>query len=109
MVPPHGHRRTSRRLGLRTEASARFDKGCDPEVIDLAADRFCQLAAEICGATTAPGAVDVRGDLPDRPPVRVRTARVNALLGTDLDAPTIAGLLEPIGFATTPSAPTTTW
>ena len=93
--------RTSRRLGLRTEASARFDKGCDPEVIDLAADRFCQLAAEICGATTAPGAVDVRGELPDRSPVRVRTARVNAILGTDLDGPTIAGHLESIGFATT--------
>ena len=94
--------RTSRRLGLRTEASARFDKGCDPEVIDLAADRFCQLAAEICGATTAPGAVDVRGELPDRSPVRVRTARVNAILGTDLDASTIAGHLESIGFTTTP-------
>jgi len=94
--------RTSRRLGLRTEASARFDKGCDPEVIDLAADRFCQLAAQICGAITAPGAVDVRGELPDRSPVRVRTARVNAILGTDLDAPTIAGHLESIGFATTP-------
>ena len=97
--------RTSRRLGLRTEASARFDKGCDPEVIDLAADRFCQLAAEICGATTAPDAVDVRGELPDRSPVRVRTARVNAMLGTDLDAPTIAAHLGSIGFVTTPVGP----
>ncbi len=94
--------RTSRRLGLRTEASARFEKGCDPEVIDLAADRFCALAAEICGATVAPGSVDERGQLPERPPIRVRTARVNRLLGTDLTPARIRGLLEPIGFAITP-------
>jgi phenylalanyl-tRNA synthetase beta chain len=94
--------RTSRRLGLRTEASARFEKGCDPEVIPLAAARFCALAADICGATVAPGAVVVDGDLPVRPPVRTRTARVNALLGTDLSAEQIRSELEPIGFACTP-------
>lgn len=90
--------RSSRRLGLRSEASARFEKGVDPAVAELAADRFCQLAAEICGATTEPVQVDVRGELPARPPVRVRTARVNALLGTDLTPSRIAELLGPIGF-----------
>ncbi|MCU1351241.1 MAG: pheT, partial [Acidimicrobiales bacterium] len=94
--------RTSRRLGLRSEASARFDKGADPEIIDLAADRFCQLAAEICGAITAPGQVDERGELPRRSPIRVRTARVNALLGTDLSRDRITELLDPIGFASMP-------
>ena len=90
--------RTSRRLGLRSEASARFEKGVDPAIADLAADRFCQLAAEICGATTEAVQVDVRGTLPARPPVLVRTARVNAILGTDLTSTRIAELLEPIGF-----------
>ena len=94
--------RSSRRLGLRSEASARFEKGCDPGVLDVAADRFCQLASEICGTSTAPAQVDARGTLPGRPPVRVRTARVNALLGTDLDAATIGGLLAPIGFHAEP-------
>ncbi|MCU1373713.1 MAG: pheT [Actinomycetia bacterium] len=94
--------RTSRRLGLRSEASARFEKGVDPAIADLAADRFCQLAAEICGATTEAVQVDVRGHLPERPPVLVRTAQVNALLGTDLAPARIAELLAPIGFATTP-------
>ncbi len=92
--------RTSRRLGLRTEASARFEKGCDPEVLELAAARFAQLAGEICGARPAPGAVVATGEVPDRTPVRVRTRRVNALLGTELDEATMRGLLEPIGFAT---------
>jgi phenylalanyl-tRNA synthetase beta chain len=94
--------RTSRRLGLRTEASARFEKGCDPEVIDLAAARFCELAAQLCGAAPAPGAVDARGSLPERKPVHLRTDRVNALLGTDLDAATIGGHLRSIGFDATP-------
>ncbi len=90
--------RSSRRLGLRSEASARFEKGCDPAVLDVAADRFCELAAEICGAVTDPVQVDVRGELPARPPVLVRTPRVNALLGTDLPAARIKALLDPIGF-----------
>lgn len=93
--------RSSRRLGLRSEASARFEKGADPDVAQVAADRFCQLAADICGARTEPVQVDVRGQLPERPPVRVRTARVDATLGTDLGSDRIAELLEPIGFATT--------
>jgi phenylalanyl-tRNA synthetase beta chain len=93
--------RTSRRLGLRTEASARFEKGCDAEIIPLAAARFCELAADICGATVAPDPVDARGELPVRPRVRTRTARVNDLLGTDLSAVQVRAELEPIGFACT--------
>jgi phenylalanyl-tRNA synthetase beta chain len=93
--------RSSRRLGLRSEASARFEKGIDPAIAQVAADRFCELAAEICGARTEPVQVDVRGTLPGRPPVRLRTARVNAVLGTELTAERIAELLEPIGFAAT--------
>ncbi len=94
--------RSSRRLGLRSEASARFEKGCDPAVIALAADRFCELAADICGATTVPAQIDVLGTLPERPVVRVRTERVNAILGTDLSSERIAELLEPIGFTAVP-------
>lgn len=90
--------RSSRRLGLRSEASARFEKGADPGVIAHAADRFCELAVEICGATVVPVQVDVLGTLPDRPVVRLRTDRVNAILGTDLSSDRIGELLAPIGF-----------
>ena len=90
--------KTSRRLRLRSEASARFEKGTDPEVIDLAQRRFAELVAP-SGARLEAGSVDVRGELPDRRPVRVRTARVNRLLGTQLQAGEIADLLAPIGFA----------
>lgn len=91
--------RSSRRVGLRSEASARFEKGADPGVIDLAADRFCQLAAEICGTTTEVVQVDVRGELPERPAVRVRTQRINQILGTDLTRDRVVALLDPIGFS----------
>jgi phenylalanyl-tRNA synthetase beta chain len=93
--------RSSARLGLRSEASMRFERGADPEVVELAAARFAELLAP-AGATLAPGTVDERGDLPDRGPVRVRTDRVNRFLGTALTDTGIRGLLEPIGFAVKP-------
>ncbi|HJP25268.1 MAG TPA: phenylalanine--tRNA ligase subunit beta, partial [Acidimicrobiales bacterium] len=92
---------SSRRLGLRSEASARFERGSDPEVAERAMRRFVELLAD-AGATLAPGIVDVRGNLPDRSPVRVRTSRVNALLGTDLTRDEMADLLTSIEFTNTP-------
>jgi phenylalanyl-tRNA synthetase beta chain len=92
--------KTSRRLRLRSEASARFEKGTDPEVIELAHRRFAELVAGT-GARLEAGIVDSRGELPDRRPVTVRTARVNKVLGTALTGGEIAGLLAPIGFAAT--------
>ncbi|MBN2622344.1 MAG: phenylalanine--tRNA ligase subunit beta [Acidimicrobiales bacterium] len=96
---PIGIAKTSRRLRLRSEASARFEKGTDPEIIDLAHRRFAELVAP-SGARLEAGAVDVRGELPERRPVRVRTGRLNRLLGTQLAAGDIASLLAPIGFQT---------
>ncbi len=92
--------KTSRRLKLRSEASARFEKGCDPEVADLAHLRFGELLGP-AGARLEAGIVDVRGELPRRDPVRVRTSRVNRLLSTSLDGDQVAKLLDPIGFAAT--------
>ena len=86
---------TSKRLGLRTEASARFERGCDPEGIERAVARFYSL---LLGGEVAKGMLDVRAELPADRRVRVRTARVNALLATDLEDTAIAGYLAPIGF-----------
>ncbi len=94
--------KSSRRLGVRSEASARFEKGCDPEVVALAHDRFIELLGSAV-ARVATGMIDVRGTLPATPAVRVRTARVNGILGIDIDSAEIRALLEPIGFATAPA------
>jgi phenylalanyl-tRNA synthetase beta chain len=92
--------RTSKRLGLRTEASARFERGCDPEGIDRAADRFFELLALTAGssAVVAPGTIDVRGDVPTPVELTVRVSRVSELLGKKFGASEITALLAPIGI-----------
>ncbi len=96
--------RTSKRLALRTEASARFERGCDPSGIDRAAERFCQLLAVTGGAamTVAAGAIDIEGSVPGPVELTVRPSRINALLGSELDSATIADLLAPLGIASEP-------
>lgn len=95
--------KSSRRLGLRSEASARFERGVDPLGIDLAQDRFVELLGGVGGGSVTSvtaGLVDERGVLPDRTPIEVRPARVNALLGSSLSAQEMKDLLDPIGFTT---------
>jgi len=88
--------RTSKRLGLRTEASARFERGCDPWGIDRAADRVLELLAG--AATPAPGVLDRRGHVPEQLRLVVPVGRVGSVLGVDLGADEVASLLEPMGF-----------
>jgi len=95
--------RTSKRLGLRTEASVRFERGVDPEATLRAISRFGQLAAQVAGARPAGPTVDVIGALPPRPRVTVRTARVNAILGTALTPSDVTGHLDPLGFDSEPA------
>ncbi|MEO7837002.1 MAG: phenylalanine--tRNA ligase subunit beta [Acidimicrobiales bacterium] len=90
--------RTSKRLGLRTEASARFERGCDPEGIERAVARFCSLL----GGEVASGMLDEWQRPPPAAPVALRTERVNAVLGASLDDDRIRALLAPIGFSAAP-------
>jgi phenylalanyl-tRNA synthetase beta chain len=96
--------RTSKRLALRTEASARFERGTDPLGIDRATDRFCELLlASSPGAVVAHGTLDVGGHLPARIEIALATESVNALLGTQLATTEVADLLVPLGFACVPA------
>jgi phenylalanyl-tRNA synthetase beta chain len=96
---PIGIVKSSRRHKLRSEASARFEKGTDPEVVDLAMRRF----ADLLGVSLEEGIAAATGRLPERPTVRLRPARVARLLGTDIGAARIRELLDPIGFTTAPA------
>jgi phenylalanyl-tRNA synthetase beta chain len=92
---------TASRLGLRSEASARYERGCDPYVIDTAIARFAELLAETCpDLVVHAGTDDARG--PGLPPrersTSVRIREVNRILGTELAADDLPGLLDPIGF-----------
>ena len=95
--------RTSKRLNLRTEASARFERGCDPSGIDRAVARFCEVLGTSTDAVVAPGVLDVTGDVPEPLHLSVRSDRINALLGTSFDSPEVAGLLAPLGITAEPS------
>jgi phenylalanyl-tRNA synthetase beta chain len=91
--------RTSKRLGLRTEASARFERGCDPWGIEASVTRFCQLLGESApGLMVADGMLDVRGEVPLPFEITVPIARVQSQIGVALTRDEIAGLIEPIGF-----------
>jgi phenylalanyl-tRNA synthetase beta chain len=90
--------RTIKRLNLPSEAGTRYRRGADwGENMPRALDRFCQLISE-SGAAVAGGTIDAAGDTPSRTPLPVRIAKVNGLLGTDLDAQTMGGHLSSIGF-----------
>jgi phenylalanyl-tRNA synthetase beta chain len=91
-------RNTARRLGLRSEASMRHEKGIGHDLPRRAADRAAALIAEITGASVGRGIVDDDPEPEALPRVRVSVDRVNRLLGLDLDAAAIMDLLAPLGF-----------
>ena len=93
-----GIAKTSKRLGLRSEASARFERGVDPNDVAAGAARAMELFAVVAAAQPLPGAIDVYPNPIERAQVSVRTARVNQLLATELSDGDIAGLLTPLGI-----------
>jgi phenylalanyl-tRNA synthetase beta chain len=96
-------RNTARRLGLRSEASMRHEKGIGHSLPRFAADRAARLLAEISGARVATGIVD--NDPAPKPAVVVEVdiARAERLLGIGLDAQRVAALIAPLGFEVGPS------
>lgn len=102
---PLGIMRTVQRHNVRTEASARFERGVDPYGIEASITLFVDLLRLTCpGLTVHAGMVDVRTDhLPGTSTVEVRPQRVSDLLGTSFSAGDIERLIGPIGFTVEPS------
>jgi phenylalanyl-tRNA synthetase beta chain len=102
---PVSIRRTAQRLALRSEASSRFEKGQEPRLARLGADRAAMLIRAWAGGEIAPGVVDTAPDIP--PPARVtfRPARVDRLLGSRLSPAEQRDLLARVGVETV-DAPT---
>ncbi len=91
--------RTSKALGLRTEASARFEKQLHPELAMAGQRLAARLMVELCGARMAPGTVDVY-PAPAQPRVApLRHSRMEKLLGERIDPHTAGGILKRLGFA----------
>jgi phenylalanyl-tRNA synthetase beta chain len=95
---PRAPRRTARALDMRTEASYRFERTVDPAGAAAAADRACQLIAQIGAGEPAPGIVDMQPIPPVTRVVTVRAARVAAMLGYDVGASRVVDALTRLGF-----------
>lgn len=91
-------RLSSKKAGLRTEASGKFEKGLDPNNAEAAINRACQLIEELGAGEVVNGMVDVYEE--KREPVRVpfEPERINALLGTALSAEQMLSYFEPLGL-----------
>lgn len=87
-------RSTSKKLGLRTEASSRFEKGIDPNLCQDAADRVCRLIEILGCGTVASGTVDVYPGIEYARTVEVRVDRVNHVLGIELTREEMTDILE---------------
>jgi phenylalanyl-tRNA synthetase beta chain len=96
--------RSALRLGLRSEASARFEKGLSPGQTLEALALATGLLIDLCGATALPGTIDVGGPGPAPTPIVLRPERVNALLGTDIAAERCSEILRSLEFEVAPAS-----
>jgi phenylalanyl-tRNA synthetase beta chain len=88
---------TSKRLGLRSEASARFERGMDPEFCRFAADRVAQLLVETADGTVG-GCVDAYPAPPVPTVIELTTDEIERVLGIRIARDTAASLLDRLGF-----------
>jgi phenylalanyl-tRNA synthetase beta chain len=95
---PMGIARSSKRLKLRSESSARFERGIDPEAVDRNAMRAMELLADVARAGVAPAMVDEYPAPVPRPRIMLRTSKVNGVLGTSLTDREVRDALQPLGI-----------
>jgi phenylalanyl-tRNA synthetase beta chain len=91
-------------LGLRSEASGRFEKGLQPEQCMHAQAVAARLMVECCGARPAAGTIDIGHEPPELAVLRLRDARVEAILGVTIPAARQAEILEALDFASVSAA-----
>lgn len=89
-------RKSSKKIGLRTDASGKFEKGLDPNNAQAAIDRACQLVEELGAGEVVGGMVDVYGK--KKEPVRVPFDQdeINSLLGTNISKEEMIGYFKKI-------------
>jgi len=95
-------RKSSRAVGLRSEASQRFERRIDPESVALAAERAAHLIQQVTGCTVRRGLVDAYPAPSVRRTLRLRPKRAALVLGLDLDQATCRDVLGRLGLDTQP-------
>ena len=96
---PPSIRKTSKVLGMHTEASHRFERGADPEGVIPALNRAAHLITEIAGGEICSGIVDVYPGKREAINIKLRPERANFVLGTEIDADEMRNILTCLGFA----------
>lgn len=89
-------RLSAKRIGLRTEASGKFEKGLDPNNAQAAIDRACQLIEELGAGEVVGGMVDIYSKVKEPVRVTLEPDRINALLGTRLSKEEMVRYLEKV-------------
>ena len=94
---PLSIRTTSRKLKLKSDSSYRFERGVDPEGIDWASRRCCELVLELCGGQLAEGVIDV-GAKPAAPPsIVLRLSQIPRILGIEIPREKARRILSALG------------
>jgi phenylalanyl-tRNA synthetase beta chain len=95
---PSAIRRTSSRLGFTTEASYRFERGCDPDNVIRALDRAALMIVQAAGGEIQGNAVDSYPTPISALSVNLRFARLKQILGLEIPADKVVGILERLGL-----------
>ncbi|GAB4296808.1 MAG: phenylalanine--tRNA ligase subunit beta [Ignavibacteriaceae bacterium] len=95
---PASVRRTSKRLGLSTEASYRFERGTDPAITITAAERAAQLIVSTAGGEVLKGTVDIYPEPVKQKEVQLRFSKVDDLLGFHINTEEILRIIVKLGY-----------
>ena len=94
-------RKAALALGMRTEASAKFEKGLDPMNTLPAVNRACELVELLGAGQVLDGVIDILNYVPQPTRLKVEPDKINALLGTDVSENVMYTILQKLGFTTT--------
>ncbi len=113
---PMSVRRTARQLNLHSDSSYRFERGVDPDGVDWASRRVCQLILELAGGELAAGVIDVGRKPAAKPPIVLRFEQLKRILGIEIDPLEVRrilaaklGLKETAASATSLAAVAPSW
>ena len=94
---PASIRGTARALSLHSDSSYRFERGVDPEGVDWASRRACELILEIAGGELAAGMIDVGSPPSPRRPIVLRLSQLKRILGIEIDPLRVRSILTALG------------
>ncbi len=97
-------RRAAKALGLRTEASLRFERGADPEIAELASRRAAELIQQLVGGEILAGVIDLYPAQTQRPAIELTQREIVRIMGAEIPASEIEAILAALGFLCLPRA-----